>query len=100
MEEFLIEVLRKVVWIGVVVFPIIGYAAPFVITTTIKDDNITQFVLPFIGGALGLLLAGIVFGPIALLLKIEQNTRREALIGTPTVVSPPRSLRSDDGAWD
>lgn len=72
MEDFLIKFMRTAMWLSMIGFPLGGllYAGMTL------NGNLADVFLGYLAYAtLGLIIAAFSFGIVAILLKIEQNTR-------------------------
>ncbi|WOJ89010.1 hypothetical protein RZS28_14530 [Methylocapsa polymorpha] len=85
MENFLIKVMRAAISFGMITFPVVGFIFGYYkiggygYGYGINNLDLLGLIIYTIGGAIGgFIAATIAFGPIAILLKIEQNTRPPA----------------------
>ena len=93
METVLVAMMRIIMWIGMIALTVGGGVAGYLAPRT------GQFRLPpgydallIVGGVLGGFLTGaLLFGVIAILLKIESNTRprQQVLLAQPQPYYPP-----------
>ncbi len=76
MESFIVAVMRAVVRVGVIAVPIAGFIGGG-LSPAAREGSGTAFNLlaAAVGACAGLFIAVIFFGAIAILLKIEANTR-------------------------
>jgi hypothetical protein len=93
METVLVAMMRIIMWIGMIVLTVGGGVAGFFASRTgqVRLPPGYDALLAIAGVLAGFLTGALLFGVIAILLKIESNTRprQQVLVAQPQPYYPP-----------